>query len=91
MGDRDQMQWETMQAELRSALQHQRAAYQQMLETQRELERLMERAQHLLGGEATENMPGGQRGDAPAEETEARQDTRMDSVDEPDGLISPDS
>jgi hypothetical protein len=53
MDDRDQIHWETMQAELRSALQHQRAAYQQMLETQRELELLMERAQHLLAREAT--------------------------------------
>ncbi|CAN5729245.1 hypothetical protein BH23GEM6_BH23GEM6_21570 [soil metagenome] len=48
MGAFDQTEWETLQAELRSAVQHQRAAYEQMIETQQELERLMERAHHLL-------------------------------------------
>ena len=39
----------TLEAELRRALQHQRAAYEQMRETQSALEALLERAQRLLG------------------------------------------
>jgi hypothetical protein len=48
MDVREQGEWETLQAELRSALQHQRAAYVRMVETQRELQRLMERARRLI-------------------------------------------
>lgn len=40
--------WSTLQAELREAVQHQRAAYEQMLERQRELEAAVERARVLL-------------------------------------------
>jgi hypothetical protein len=42
---------ETLQAELRQALQHQRAALEHMAETQAELRRLMDRARGLLDAE----------------------------------------
>lgn len=48
MNPREQSEWETLQAEIRSALQHQRAAYEQMIETQAEVEALLERARSLL-------------------------------------------
>lgn len=38
----------TLEAELRAALQHRNAAYEQMQETQRELDALLRRAQGLL-------------------------------------------
>ena len=50
----------TLEAELRRALQHQRAAYEQMRETQSALETLLERAQHLLRrARQTQSTPEG--------------------------------
>ena len=43
-----QDEWDTLQAELRQALQLQRAAYEQMLEAQSALEEVTARARHLL-------------------------------------------
>jgi hypothetical protein len=43
-----QSEWATLQAELRSAVQHQRAAYARLIETQREVQNLMDRARRLL-------------------------------------------
>jgi hypothetical protein len=40
---------EALVAEMRSALQQQRAAYERMVETQREMEALLDRARDLLG------------------------------------------
>jgi hypothetical protein len=48
MNAREQTEWETLQAEIRSAVQHQRAAYEQMIETQAEVEALLARARSLL-------------------------------------------
>jgi hypothetical protein len=48
MNAREQGEWETLQAEIRSAVQHQRAAYEQMIETQAEVEVLLARARALL-------------------------------------------
>jgi hypothetical protein len=48
MDIRDQGEWETLQAELRGALQHQRAAYARLVETQQDLQQLMERARRLI-------------------------------------------
>ena len=45
-----QDEWDTLQAELRQALQLQRAAYEQMLEAQSALEEVTARARHLLEG-----------------------------------------
>jgi hypothetical protein len=45
-----QDEWSTLQAELRQALQLQRAAYEQMLEAQSALEEVTARARHLLEG-----------------------------------------
>ena len=44
-----QSEIETLQAELRAALQHERAAVERVQETQREVEALMQRARALLG------------------------------------------
>jgi hypothetical protein len=52
----EQGEWSTLEAELRQALQHQKAAYEQMVETQREVEELMDRARKLLAArEAAES------------------------------------
>lgn len=53
----------TLQAELRRALQHQRAAHQQAQETREELQRLLDRARNILerrrgGGEGGEREGG---------------------------------
>lgn len=45
-----QDEWNTLQAELRQAVQLQRAAYEQMLEAQSALEKVTARARHLLEG-----------------------------------------
>lgn len=47
-GPHEQDDWTTLEAELRQAVQHQQAAYEQMRETQREVEALMARARELL-------------------------------------------
>lgn len=44
----EQDEWSTLEAELRRATRHRSAAYEQMLETQREVQALMARAQELL-------------------------------------------
>ena len=44
----------TLEADLRRALQHQRAEYERMLEMQREIESLMERARTLLENKGAE-------------------------------------
>ena len=44
----EQDEWSTLEAELRRATQHRTAAYEQMMETQREVQALMARAQELL-------------------------------------------
>ena len=44
----DQDEWSTLEAELRRAVQHRQAAYEQMQETQREVEALMARARRLI-------------------------------------------
>ena len=43
-----QDEWSTLEAELRRAVQHRQAAFEQMQETQREVEELMARARRLL-------------------------------------------
>lgn len=43
-----QDEWSTLEAELRRAVQHRQAAFEQMQETQREVEALMARARRLL-------------------------------------------
>jgi uncharacterized coiled-coil DUF342 family protein len=43
-----QDEWSTLEAELRRAVQHRQAAFEQMQETQREVEALMARARQLL-------------------------------------------
>ena len=43
---------DTLDADLRRALQHQRAEYERVLETQRELEELIHRARALLAAKA---------------------------------------
>ncbi len=43
-----QDEWSTLEAELRRAVQHRQAAFEQMQETQREVEALMTRARRLL-------------------------------------------
>lgn len=47
-GPAEQDEWSTLEAELREAVQHRDAARERMLETQREVEALMARAQALL-------------------------------------------
>ncbi len=47
----------TLEADLRRALQHQHAEYERMLELQREIEDLMERARVLLDQSAAEKAP----------------------------------
>jgi hypothetical protein len=60
-GDRsdphEQDEWETLHAEVRSAAQHRDAEYERMVETQRELERLIERARSLLARARPEAGP----------------------------------
>ena len=53
-----QDEWSTLQAELRQALQLQRAAYEQMLEAQSALEEVTARARHLLEGAPPASDPG---------------------------------
>lgn len=48
---------ETLHAELRQALQYQRAAYEQMLEAQREVVELQARAQRLLRMDGSDSLP----------------------------------
>ena len=43
-----QDEWSTLEAELRRAVQHRQAAFEQMQETQRQVEALMARARRLL-------------------------------------------
>jgi hypothetical protein len=61
-GPLDQDDWETLEAELRSALQQRRAALERMQQTQAELEDLMRRARGVLARETTADdpEPGGQ-------------------------------
>jgi hypothetical protein len=47
-GPLEQEELRTLEAELREALQHQRAAYERMVETQRAVEDLLARARSLL-------------------------------------------
>ncbi len=44
----EQDEWSTLEAELRQALQHRSAAYEQLREIQEEMRRLMERARAVL-------------------------------------------
>jgi hypothetical protein len=57
----DQDDWETLQAELRSALQQRQAALERVAQTQAELEELMSRARSLLAREDTGEKPDADR------------------------------
>ena len=63
-----QDEWSTLEAELRRAVQHRQAAFEQMQETQREVEELMARARRLLT-QVQETREEITRADSP-EETE---------------------
>jgi hypothetical protein len=62
----------TLEAELRQALQHQRAAFEQAEETREEMRRLMERARNLLkrtrSAPSSSDFPATERDKASAEE-----------------------
>ena len=60
-GPLDQDDLGTLQAELREAIQHHRAAVQRMQETQAELQGLLQRARTLLGGKDREPGQSGPR------------------------------
>jgi acyl-CoA reductase-like NAD-dependent aldehyde dehydrogenase len=57
----EQGEWSTLEAELRQALQHQKAAYEQMMETQREVEELLARARKALEARKPEPSEESQR------------------------------
>ena len=48
----EQDEWTALEEQLREALQHQRAAYEQLQERQREVDEVMERARALLARHA---------------------------------------
>jgi hypothetical protein len=58
----EQGEWTTLDAELRAALQHQRAAYEQMMEAQRALDEVVARAKHLVEGAEEAPRPADQPG-----------------------------
>jgi hypothetical protein len=58
----EQGEWTTLEAELRQALQHQRAAYEQMQEAQRALDEVVARAKKLSGDAPQPSAPADEAG-----------------------------
>jgi hypothetical protein len=65
-GPPEQEELRTLEAELREALQHQRAAYERMVETQRAIDALTARARALLARVREGRAPPGGAGSGAA-------------------------
>jgi hypothetical protein len=66
----EQEELRTLEAELREALQHQRAAYERLVETQRAIEALTARARALLARTREGRVPPGGAGSGAARRDE---------------------